>query len=68
MKSKGFASIYLVYAFFLVFIVVMLTGFMINNYKKNFLNTLKNDIKEELMSYHLGVQDLENGEKSGEKP
>ncbi len=51
--KKGFASMYLIYSFFLIFTVMMLSVLMVNNYKKNFLNTLKNDIKEELSTYHL---------------
>lgn len=48
MNKKGFASIYMVYSFFLIFITMMLSVLMINQYKRNLLNTLKNDIKEEL--------------------
>lgn len=48
MNKKGFASIYMVYSFFLVFITMMLSVLMINNYKRNLLNVLKKDIKEEL--------------------
>lgn len=51
--KKGFASMYMVYSFFLVFIVMMLSVLMINNYKKTFLNALKNDIKEELYQKEL---------------
>ncbi len=51
--KKGFASMYLVYSFFLVFIVMMLSVLMINNYKQTFLNALKNDIKEELYQKEL---------------
>ena len=46
--KKGFAAMYLVYSFFLVFIIMMLSVLMINNYKKNFLDTLKDDVKNEL--------------------
>lgn len=53
MKNKGFASMYLVYSFFLVFIVVMLSVLLINNYKSHFLQIIKNDIKEELQNYKL---------------
>lgn len=53
MKKNGFASMYMVYSFFLVFIIMMLSVLMINNYKKTFLNALKEDIKEEIASYHL---------------
>ncbi len=55
--KKGFASMYMVYSFFLIFIIMMLSVLMINNYKKTFLNTLKNDIKEELTSYHLAKRE-----------
>lgn len=48
MNKKGFASIYMVYSFFLVFITMMLSVLMINNYKRNLLNVIKKDIKEEL--------------------
>ena len=51
--KKGFASMYLVYSFFLVFIVMMLSVLMINNYKQTFLNALKNDIKEDLYQKEL---------------
>lgn len=67
MKKQGFASIYLVYSFFLVFIMVMLTVLMTNNYKKNFLNILKNDIKEDLKSYSI-EQITEDNKKSTENP
>ncbi len=53
MKNKGFASMYLVYSFFLVFIVAMLSVLLINNYKSHFLNIIKNDIREELTNYKL---------------
>lgn len=59
MKKRGFASMYMVYSFFLVFIIMMLSVLMINNYKKTFLNALKNDIKEELINYHLEIKELE---------
>ena len=51
--KKGFASMYIVYSFFLIFIVMLLSVLMINNYKKSFLNTLKEDIKSELATYSL---------------
>ncbi len=44
---------YLVYSFFLVFIIIMLSVMTINGYKKNLLNVLKNDIKNEIETYHL---------------
>lgn len=55
MKNKGFGSMYLIYSFFLVFVIVMLSILMINNYKKHFLDVLKNDIKEELQNYKLEI-------------
>ena len=51
--NKGFASMYIVYSFFLIFIIMMLSVLMINNYKNNFLNTLKEDIKLNLNNYNL---------------
>lgn len=53
MKKKGFASMYMVYSFFIVFILMMLTTLAVNTYKQRFLNALKNDIKLELQSYQL---------------
>lgn len=53
MKSNGFASMYIVYTFLVVFIIGMFTILMVNNYKKTFLNALKSDIKMELENYHL---------------
>ena len=53
---KGFAAIYMVYSFFLIFIVMLLSVFMINNYKRRFLNSLKEDIKNEVSSYHLEIK------------
>lgn len=65
--KKGFASMYLVYSFFLIFIVMMLSVLMINNYKKKFLNTLKTDIKKELTGYHLELpKPIVNEEKPEE--
>lgn len=46
---------YLIYSLFLVFVIVMLSVLMINNYKKHFLDVLKNDIKEELQNYKLEI-------------
>lgn len=67
MKNKGFASMYLVYSFFLIFIVVMLSVLLINNYKHQFLQIIKNDIKEEL-NYHkldkVVIEDAENPENT----
>ncbi len=67
MNKKGFAAIYLVYSFFLVFIVMMLSVLMVNNYKKNFLNTLKDEIKENVKIFKLEnyvTSDVENELKS----
>lgn len=55
MNKDGFASMYLVYSFFLVFIIMMLSVLMINQYKKTFLTALKNDIKDEVQEYYLDV-------------
>ncbi|MCM1053785.1 MAG: hypothetical protein NC483_07430 [Ruminococcus sp.] len=65
MKKKGFASMFMVYSFFLIFILMMGTALMINTYKKNFLNALKNDIKLDLKNYHLPVEvlDVEDNEE-----
>ena len=41
---------------------MLLSVFMINNYKSRFLNMLKNDIKEELNTYHLEIKQLPNEE------
>ena len=61
MKKSGFASMYMVYSFFLVFILMFITVMTVNTYKQRFLNTLKNDIKSELQNYHLDrVNDTEN--------
>ncbi len=61
MKKRGFLSMYMVYTFLSVFILGMFTIMMVNNYKKTFLNALKNDIKTELESYHL-----DNGDNIGD--
>lgn len=53
LKKRGFASMYMVYSFFLVFILTMLTTLAVNTYKQRFLNALKNDIKLELKDYHI---------------
>ena len=53
MKKCGFASMYMVYSFFLIFILMMLTTLAVNTYKQRFLNALKNDIKLELKDYHI---------------
>ena len=53
LKKRGFASMYMVYSFFLVFILMMLTTLAVNTYKQRFLNALKNDIKLELKDYRI---------------
>ncbi|MBE6154965.1 MAG: hypothetical protein E7163_05315 [Firmicutes bacterium] len=66
MKKYGFASMYMVYSMFIIFIIMMFSVLMINNYKKTFLNLLKNDIKENLMNYKLeknGIKIEENEEE-----
>lgn len=58
---------YLVYSFFLVFIVVMLSVLLVNNYKNHFLQIIKNDIKEEVNNHKLDkvvVEDAENPENT----
>lgn len=55
MKKNGFASMYMVYSFFLIFILMMLTVLAVNTYKERFLNVLKNDIKLELQNYYLDI-------------
>lgn len=57
MKKRGFASMYMVYSFFVVFILMMLTTLMVNTYKQRFLNALKNDIKIKLQDYHIEIVD-----------
>jgi len=58
---------YMVYSFFLIFIIMMLSVLMINNYKKSFLNTLKSDIKKELKSYSLEEPIIQNEEENNEE-
>lgn len=53
MNKKGFASMYIVYSFFLVFIMTLFGILMINHYKRNFLNNIKTEIKESLINYSL---------------
>ncbi len=48
---------YMVYSFFVVFILMMLTTLMVNTYKQRFLNALKNDIKIKLQDYHIEIVD-----------
>ena len=57
MKKRGFASMYMVYSFFVVFILMMLTTLMVNTYKQRFLNAFKNDIKIKLQDYHIEIVD-----------
>ena len=57
MNKQGFTAMYTVYTLFLIFILMMLTVLLINNYKTNFLNILKNDIKEELKDKNLEVRE-----------
>lgn len=54
---------YMVYSFFIIFIMMMLSVLLINNYKKSFLNALKNDIKEEISTYHIEIKEIENFEE-----
>jgi len=51
---------YMVYSFFLIFIIMMLSTLMINNYKKSFLNKFKNNIKEELNDDKLEIKNKDN--------
>lgn len=60
MNREGFIATYLVYMLFLILVMAMFTIMMINNYKMNFLNTLKNDIKLDLENYHLEKISMEN--------
>ena len=57
MDKKGFTAMYMVYSLFLIFILMMLTVLLVNNYKSNFLNILKNDIKEELRDKNLEIKE-----------
>lgn len=67
MKKQGFASMYIIYSFFLIFILMVSSTLMLNKYKKTFLNTLKNDIKEEIETYSLENVFLKT-EESKENP
>lgn len=58
MNKKGFAAMYMVYSLFLIFILMMLTVMLINNYKASFLNALKNDIKEDLKEQKLEIKEV----------
>lgn len=60
LNREGFIATYLVYMLFLILVMAMFTIMMINNYKMNFLNTLKNDIKLDLENYHLEKISMEN--------
>ena len=51
---------YMVYSFFLIFIIMMLSTLMINNYKKSFLEALKNDVKVSLKDKHIVKTEEEN--------
>ena len=48
---------YMVYSFFLIFIMMMLSVLFVNQYKKSFLTALKNDIKTEVQSFHLEINE-----------
>lgn len=56
--KKGFASMYLVYSIFLVFILMMFTTLCVNTYKSKFLTSLKNDIKSEIETFHLELSNF----------
>ena len=56
MNKKGFAATYMVYSLFLIFILTMITVLLVNNYKSDFLNALKKDIKEGLKEEKLEVK------------
>lgn len=64
MDKKGFSAMYMVYSLFLVFIILMLSVILINTYKAHFLNTLKNEIKEELKTQKIEVFTEEEAENS----
>lgn len=57
MNKQGFTAMYTVYTLFLIFILMMITVLLVNNYKTNFLNVLKNDIKEELKDKNLEIRE-----------
>ena len=68
MNKTGFIAMYMVYSLFLIFILMMLTVLLISNYKASFLNTLKNDVKEELKTQKLAQNEEilpENTENNG---
>ena len=67
MNKKGFAAMYMVYSLFLIFILMMLTVLLVNNYKSNFLNILKTDIKNDLKERNLEIKEeitIENAESN----
>ena len=67
MNKKGFAAMYMVYSLFLIFILMMLTVLLVNNYKSNFLNILKTDIKDVLKERNLEIKEeitIENAENN----
>ncbi len=67
MNKKGFAAMYMVYSLFLIFILMMLTVLLVNNYKSNFLNILKTDIKNDLKERNLEIKEeitIENAENN----
>lgn len=67
MNKKGFAAMYMVYSLFLIFILMMLTVLLVNNYKSNFLNILKTDIKDDLKERNLEIKEeitIENAENN----
>ena len=58
---------YMVYSLFLIFILMMLTVLLVNNYKSNFLNILKTDIKNDLKERNLEIKEeitIENAENN----
>ncbi len=58
---------YMVYSLFLIFILMMLTVLLVNNYKSNFLNILKTDIKDDLKERNLEIKEeitIENAENN----
>ena len=67
MNKSGFTAMYMVYSLFLVFILMMLTVLLVNNYKSNFLNILKTDIKDDLKERNLEIKEeitIENAENN----
>ena len=68
MNKSGFAAMYMVYSLFLIFILMMLTVLLVNNYKSNFLNILKNDIKEELKDENIPIKTEQIEENTQNNP